>query len=1717
MFCEPCRRERPHASRYCVLCGSRLVVRKAEDIEAELTHVHWLLEELPRWDESLVSQGVRKALRAHFEVQAGLLKDALTLPAPAPTNAREEVAPPDLVEPPPPAEPQVPSPPVVDAVTPQEMPPQPVAEPSPVAVVAVRPPTPAQPSAWERLWKPVLGESVGWFIGAFLILAGTFTFVADAWNGMSDSGRSLTVFGLTSFWTLGFAAWAKMLERREATAPASVVLWRISAAVAPLATVALGPVTSWVGWPLVALQSLIAALLARKVAAHAWAQEDAARAHLETGAIALAMAGATVVLGTVARVTAAPLAWLEMVPVGLALVAWRGGRVSASGRPERFSLVAMGYAALLYAVRLHLAFGAEASWGLHAVMAAAAAGAALQLRPRSARAADAAAVLTVALQVTLLVPAFFAAAPAFVVAALIGAATTTRLAWAEAEPAQAKRAARWLGLTYVLGYAAFQRIDQLVPAVVVQWYQALKESLGYAAAPLPASYGSVYAALYVAAVGLWAARQRRSATDDVATARAETGLTCTTWGALAFGGLSLLSLQADARPALVAVPLLAVTTLGLGHWTGRLALSRAGAMLVAVTGLVWAWSWGLAWPVAALALVVAATTWLVERERQEAFGAAAVLLAIVASALSFTGSPVVGQAVALAMASAAVLGLSLRLDERRLLSVASLFPLLLVVRFGAPWMMGVCGLLAAIGLPRVVKEQERRGALWALVVVAALGAIWWDAALANDWPLVPLMLGASSLIVAARRTSGWAPRAWVGAMEGLGLVFAVAALAPLSHRFAEYRAWHAQVLSALVAFGASFLSVRLRHRWQLVLVACGVTLIGLGCAFEGDQGLWLSAVVTLSATGALLPSVTVPLAAATLAPVVFDRPYFLIAVAFVTSIFALLEEFDATWNWVLNRRGVAWAASLTSACALTMAAATTSGTAVGVVLACCAVLPLAWTRATRRHELLAVGLGVGALAGWTGGQPWAVVPPMVALLFGRGVMRVGAARRALNLTVTTPTALWAMTLVAGVASTALLHGPRVGLAWCAASVLLGGAPALNLAAGMAVAALTPEAQPWLTLVLMSLAIGLRHVEPTTLRLLGASRAGRTLATASLGAVGLAALWAMTTPGWAPPVLLAAALTLSAVLLGSWPLLSAAAVTLVMDLHAVVLLERLVLRPEGMWVAVAFAAIAAGLRLEGLGRVVASLWQRLGAAPGGEPATGFWWGGLVCGALALVEPTSVWLLVPALLLLTPVGTEAGLAAALGAGLVVLTTPHEVAGLGLATAGAALAWLGSWQVKRPVAEAWFHSGWALTLVGLALVGGELTSLAVPLTWSCATLTAWAVAKRLPNLEWAGWLATWATTHVWVAHFGRVYSTGQPAALVLPWLALTTAVLALGALWWSDGGQRRMVGLVGGWLGVAELTAGLSLIDTAHPREALVALVAGCLVLLGAARRAVRHDDARAAWLAQGVLAVAALAMRRLGAGAAPGQFEAWAALMSGPFLWGLSRFLVREQRPLAARALRDGAVVWPLVGLLAANWRDPRELVLLLLLHSAHDGWLAMRGGLKRTGASLAALAFNGAMVAAFFATQWDGVQDLALPAGLSLLALTWAFGDDLGRDVQVKLRAVAMTAVYAAAAWRPLTFSSAWGLTVCVVVCVAGVAAGAALRVRSYVLLGTAFLVTSVLATLVRQGLAEPRLGAALLALLGVSVVGFMVLFTTRRAEVLARLASVQKAMGSWEG
>jgi hypothetical protein len=249
--------------------------------------------------------------------------------------------------------------------------------------------------------------------------------------------------------------------------------------------------------------------------------------------------------------------------------------------------------------------------------------------------------------------------------------------------------------------------------------------------------------------------------------------------------------------------------------------------------------------------------------------------------------------------------------------------------------------------------------------------------------------------------------------------------------------------------------------------------------------------------------------------------------------------------------------------------------------------------------------------------------------------------------------------------------------------------------------------------------------------------------------------------------------------------------------------------------------------------------------------------------------------------------------------------------------------------------------------------------------------------------------------------------------------------------------------------------------------------------------------------------------------PELTDAWVLLGVSALAAGLAQLLAREGRADSARALRQGALLWPVLGAALVPWAHWNLGAAWLLGLSVLAGWLA-RVGSKRLGSILSALALNAAVLLAAVGSGFQQLQLVLIPLGLSLLALAHVFSGELSQGAMVKLRAWGMGLMYVAVAWSPLTVTSVPALLLCVVVCLGGVALGALWRIRSYVVLGSGVLVTTVLATLVRSGLAEPRLGAVFLSLLGLGVVVVMVMISTRRDELQARLAAMQRAMATWE-
>jgi hypothetical protein len=392
-----------------------------------------------------------------------------------------------------------------------------------------------------------------------------------------------------------------------------------------------------------------------------------------------------------------------------------------------------------------------------------------------------------------------------------------------------------------------------------------------------------------------------------------------------------------------------------------------------------------------------------------------------------------------------------------------------------------------------------------------------------------------------------------------------------------------------------------------------------------------------------------------------------------------------------------------------------------------------------------------------------------------------------------------------------------------------------------------------------------------------------------------------------------------------------------------------------------------------------------------------------------------------------------------------------------------------------------------------------------------TTWLLLRENEEAQGWAWVSTGVAVHVVMAFVGVMMDTGAPKVLILPWWAAGMGALAL--LRQLRGGHASVHAF--GWFALAELLAGVTLLASAQPREAVLCVIVALMLAFIGWRRIVEEDEASAAWLLQCAVVGGGVAARVLGMGAMPELTDAWVLLGVSAVVAGLAQFLGREGRADSAKALRQGALLWPMLGAVVVPWGQWNHGAAWLLGVSVLAAWLA-RSGSKRLGSILSALALNAAVVLAAVGSGFDQLQLLLIPLGLSLLALAHVFSDELSAGAMAKLRAWGMGLMYVAVAWSPLTVTSIPALLLCVLVCLGGVALGALWRIRSYVVLGSGVLVTTVLATLVRSGLASPRLGAIFLSLLGLVVVVVMVMISTRREELQARLAAMQRAMSTWE-
>ncbi|MBL0694702.1 hypothetical protein [Comamonas sp. JC664] len=1625
-------------------------------------------------------------------------------------------------------------------------------------------------STWNRVWRPFLYESIMWFVGAFLILSGTLYFVFESWAGMSSSVRSLTVFGMTAGYSAGFAIWGAFLARREALRKPGHILGLIGAAVAPLAGIALGPLglgdlfqLGGVGTgllvPSLVVWSGVAAFLARKPL-------DAIDAPSRPF-IQLALVASTWMMGL------APLAarwgehalWLDVLPCALYfLLASRPTPTPREDTSLAFVIAAPLYLLLLYFARLHVALAGaevEVSAGAYAPFCAFLLATALRFRTLDPeRGTDALAMGAVSLQAACLIAASVAAPPTFFVTAAV-------MSWTLVSLARGGLArVRWASAAYATLYFTYASCSQLFPGLALRWMNGVKVRFGYAVTePLPLQFGAlsalpfIFAGAVLAVSRLWRGERVGSARD---TALAEVLLRTTAVASVLFVFLSITG--PDARPAFWSALALAVLCLTLGLLVERFFLTVVGAglclflpfqalaVLEASRGSV---------AVGALALVLAAVAQVCTARTRQLLGVIVGVVSLVGFLMGLTLGTGLTAVTGMALCAAAAVLVAWMFQSAALMALAAVLAAAVVPSLaGQLASKSVAPALAATALGLALVGLRGGVARW-----LGLPAVFY-ALLAVPWGMLDRVPGLGVVILVAAGAVAVASRAipWVRFIA-VGLA-SLALIRDLPGVYTPWGGWMSPELSVVLfccwALGASVIAARGGRNINTTVAALIALVLPptalLGSASVGHTPLLLGAALAALLTARALPATVSVVVAAFYAVCALSASggVALLGLAAVLSLLAVLEEVPSVARVGAGGERFALAASLCAAGVLGMAVVKWDDAPLPLLLAGTGALPLLWTRATRLPFLAAlvvpysfVGIVVvgGALPGWVQALPLLALVlvravahvPVVASLLLRS--REEAPRNALSLWMQGWLAAVTVAMVVLALSSAVDRTPLYVLT-ASVALMPGPLPFIRVC-GAALALLPfPVARSVAMALLLAVAIAESHWPA---RVWAFFRSGRdaALRLASVAtALVMAVLTVMDAPTPANLGVLAGVLALSAFLLSHRWLLAPAVWVLALALAPMgaVGLEDLLFRRDGdglssFIVALGAAALAAvcqvGAIQRGLTRAFAKVLPPL-EDTWSEP---LWVGGAgALGALLVQRVLTSWtgsLSLPAALVgvatacLLMVARERWMAnvatGLLGMTLVAAVDPLWLPAI-LGGVGLALCLLGMWLDTREVrvGASLHHGGWGLSLLSLTAIR-ELGHVGMPLSLLFAVGATWAVVYRRRERELLGWLASLVAVHGVLIHLGVVFSSGRGAAFLLPYFGAGSALLAALALFVASPTQRKAVGFGFTVVALLEVVTGLALVDASLGalREGLVASVSLGVLLIALVRRAAVEKDAAFAYLAQGVLALGYLSVRMLGMGATLVAGDSLAALVGGALFTGLYFFVQREGSTLAC--FRGpavlGAYLFPLAGLLSAPWRDPLDAAALLVGHAAHFAALASHPARRGLASLVSVVAFN---VALLLVWQWTGsgeAQFYVIPAGLSLLALLRVFRGSIDADTYARLRALAVTVIYVAGAWKPLMFSDGSAMLLCVFLCVVGVAFGIALRIRSYVYLGTGFLVTCIAANLVRFGMRDHRIAAASLFILGLMVIGSMVMLSAHRATLLHRYARVRELLATWEG
>ncbi len=224
------------------------------------------------------------------------------------------------------------------------------------------------------------------------------------------------------------------------------------------------------------------------------------------------------------------------------------------------------------------------------------------------------------------------------------------------------------------------------------------------------------------------------------------------------------------------------------------------------------------------------------------------------------------------------------------------------------------------------------------------------------------------------------------------------------------------------------------------------------------------------------------------------------------------------------------------------------------------------------------------------------------------------------------------------------------------------------------------------------------------------------------------------------------------------------------------------------------------------------------------------------------------------------------------------------------------------------------------------------------------------------------------------------------------------------------------------------------------------------------------------------------------------------------------LLRPRGHAFVGPLRQAAAVLPLVGVGLAVFGPGLTVpgltaagAVFCLRYVFRTHWADLAAGLVLLdAASLLLVAQQG----------WSQPLAFVAPVGLSVLVAAQLLRSTLDPRVVTLMRYCAAAALYLAALMDAVG-TPMWSL-VLLQMSLLGMAAGAVLRVRAFLFLGSGFAAAALLTELLRFGLAHSQFWALYLTVLGLFILGSMVLLTLWRQPLTQLRRRFVQVMGEWE-